>query len=251
MSKLLSEAVKVDVGLTSASLNGAGTGPYYSMKNAVRALFVVEIGAMAAAATSILQVMQADSAAGGNAKVITNNAATITANTKVAAATLSIVSAAGGVHVAGQTVTINGCVFTAAAADVPTSRTYAVGATGAASAANLLAKINSSDPNIGVPGVVGVSAVVGADTVLTLTAINPGETTITAVASDATTVVATLRAIAYVECNEAFLDTENGFDHVAIRVTNSAAMQTGAVLLRDMRYSPNQHVAASKVDVAV
>jgi len=250
--KLLSESQKIDIALTSASLAGPGTGAYYSMTKYGKALFVVEVGAMAAAATSIAQVMQATSAAAVVSKAVTNNVATITANTNVTSAALTIVSAAGGVHVAGQTVTINGCIFTAAAADVAASRVYAVGADGATSAANLLAKINSTNVNIGVPGVTGASAVDGANTVLTLTVDEPGDTTITAVASAATTVVSTLSAIAYVECDASFLDDVNGFDHVAIRVTNSAAIQTGAVLLRgEARYSPTQYVAASKVNVAV
>jgi hypothetical protein len=250
---LLSEKLKIDTALTSQNLNGPGVGEYFPMSKYGRALFIVEIGAMAAAATSVLQVMQATTAAGGGpAKAVANNTATITANTNVAAATLSIVSAAGGVHVAGQTVSINGLVFTAADADVPTSRVYAVGASGADSAAALLAKINSTNPNIGVPGVTGASAVDGANTVITLTVDEPGETSITAVASAATTVVATLRAVGYVECDASFLDLANGFNHVAISVTNSAAMQTGAVLVRgDARYTPVQHVAAAKADVTV
>ncbi|OHE63856.1 MAG: hypothetical protein A2001_01455 [Treponema sp. GWC1_61_84] len=246
----LSEGLKIDTALTPVSLNGAGIGEYFSLANYRKALFLVELGAMAAAATSVLQVMQAQDAAGTNAKVVTNNAATITANTLAAAVALTIVTAAGGVHVAGQTVTIDGLVFTAAAADVPTSRTYAVGASGADSAAALLAKINSANPNIGVPGVVGVSAIDGANTVLTLTAVEPGDTAITAVTSAATTVVSTVRAVGYVECDAHFLDDALDFSHVAIRVTNSAAMLTGASLVRgNGRYTPTQVVAASKADV--
>jgi len=119
--KLLSEAQKIDIALTAASLNGAGTGPYYKLDKYGKALFVAELGAMAAATTSVLQVMQATNAAAGGAKVITNNAAAITANINVASVALTIVSAVGGVHVAGDTVTINGLVFTAAAADVKIS----------------------------------------------------------------------------------------------------------------------------------
>jgi hypothetical protein len=250
MAKRLSEQLKIDTALPSSNLNGAGTGAYFPMSSFRKALFMAEIAAMAAAATSVLQVMQAQNRDGGGAKVVTNNAATITANTRAAAIALTIASNAGGVHVAGQTVTINGLVFTAAAADVPNTRTYAVGASGADSAAALLAKINSANPNVGVPGIVGASAVDGANTVITLTAAKPGEATITAVASAATTVVSTLRAVGFVECDAAFLDKVLGFTHVALRVTNSAAMQTGAVLVRgDGRYSPTQQVAAAKADV--
>ena len=241
---LLSEKLKIDTALTSANLNGAGTGEYFPLAKYGRALFMVEIGAMAAAATSGLQVMQAtDAAAGGPAKVVTNNAATITANSHVAAALLT----SGVIHVAGDTYVVNGLTFTAAAADVPTTRTYAIGANATDSTANLAAKINHA--TLGVPGVLA-SANVGA---LTLTATEPGEVDITLSAgAGAVGVPSTLRAVGYVECDASFLDIANGFDHVAIRVTNSAAMLTGAVLVRgDARYSPVQYVAASKTDVSV
>jgi hypothetical protein len=245
MNKLLSEICKVDVGLTSSNLNGPGTGAYFAMDKYRKALFMVEIGAMAAAATSVIQVMQAtDAVAGGPAKVITNNAATITANTRVAAALLT----SAVVHVAGDTYTVNGLTYTAAAADGgATSRTYALGADATASTANLAAKINSAI--VGVPGVLA-AANVGA---LTLTADEPGDVAITLSAgAGAVGVPSTLRAIGYVECDASFLDLANGFSHVAVRVTNSAAMQTGAVLIRgEGRYSPTQYVAAAKTDVAV
>ena len=239
----MSESQKIDVALTAISLNGAGTGAYFPMSKYGKALFIAEVGAMAAAVTSILQVMQAQDAAGTGAKVITNNAATITANTKVAVALLT----SAVVHVAGDVYTVNGLDFTAAAADVPTSRTYAIGADATASTANLAAKINHA--TLGAPGVLAFPAV----GVLTLTAIEPGEADITLSAGAGDVgVPSTARAIAYVECNSSFLDDVNGFDHVALRVTNSAAALTGAVLLRgEARYSPEQFVAASKVNVAV
>lgn len=100
--KLLSEVQKIDIALTSANLNGAGTGTYYKLNKYGKALFVAEIGAMAAAATSVLQVMQAQNAGGTGAKVITNNAATITANTNVTVALLT----SGAVHVAGDVLSL-------------------------------------------------------------------------------------------------------------------------------------------------
>ncbi len=240
MNKLLSEDVKIDVGLTAQSLNGAGTGPYYKMDKHRRALFIAEIGAMAAAATSALQVMQAQNASAGGAKVVTNNAATITANTKVAEATLTLVT----VLVADQ-VTINGLTFTAAAAaDLP-NRVFSQAGDDTADAASLVLAINHA--TAGVPGLVASSAA----GVVTLKASKPGDAYITITAPAATITPATVRAIGYVECEATFLDKANGFNHVALRVTNSAAMQTGAVLLRgEGRYSPEQYVAASKADVA-
>jgi len=241
--KLLSENAKLDIAIVPASINGASTGPYYSMKGYRKALFVVELGAMDAGVTSAIQVMQAQDAGGTAGKVVTNNAATVTANTKVT----GVLIANGAVHVAGDKITINGLTYTAAADDGGAdSRTYAVGANAAASAAALAAKINSAA--VGVPG---VTATVGAGSAIELTVDNPGETTITISVSDnAVAVPSTVSAIAYVECDSTFLDDANGFDHIALRVTNSAATQTGAILIRgEGRYTPVQQVAAAKTDV--
>lgn len=233
--KLLSEALKIDMALTPQNLNGAGTGPYYELGKYGRALFVWEVGAMAAGATSIGQVMQAVNAAGGGpAKVVTNNTATITANTDVTEATVIDGGAANG-----ETITINGVVFTKAAATDATAQEFA-------DAAGLETCVNHA--TMGVPGVTATNA---AGTV-TLAVDEPGEETITVETSDAVNItLATIRAIGYVECDVSFLDLDDGFNHVALRVTNSAAMLTGAVLVRgDARYTPVQYVAAAKADVS-
>jgi hypothetical protein len=238
MAKLLSEINKVDIAIVPASINGESTGTYYNMGLRNKALFVWEVGAMAAAVTSIGQVMQAQDAAGTGAKEVTNNAATITANTKVAAATLTVDTV-----VATNKVTINGLTFEAAAAADLANRKFAVGADDAGSATSLAAAINHA--TAGVPGVTATAALA----VVTLAVDEPGEQTITIADAAATITPATLRAIGYVECDTAFLD--EGFNYVALRVTNSAAAQTGAILVRgENRYSPlTNQVAAAKVDV--
>lgn len=238
MAKLLSEINKVDIAIVPASINGASTGPYYNLGLRNKALFVWETGAMAAAVTSIGQVMQAKDAAGTDAEVVTNNAATITANTKVAAATLTVDTV-----VATNKVTINGLTFEAAADADLANRKFAVGANNAACATSLAAAINHA--TAGVPGVTASAA----QAAVTLTSTEPGEVTITITDAAATITPATLRAIGYVECDTAYL--KDGFNYVALRVTNSAAAQTGAILVRgENRYSPlTNQVAAAKVDV--
>lgn len=237
--KLMSESQKIDIGLTSSNLNGAGTGPYYPMGKYGKALFVVECGAMAAATTAIIQVMQAQDAAGAGVKAITNNTATMTANTDVAAATLTVNAVQ-----AGDVVTVNGLTFTAAAAADLAKRVFLAGANGA-TADSLAAAINH--PVAGVPGITAASNGVA---VVTLTAAEPGENNITITGASGTITPATLRAVGYVECDAAFLDTVNGFSHVALRVTTNAATQTGAVLLRGQgRFSPIQTVAAAKANI--
>lgn len=231
---LISEKVKIDIALAPQNLNGAGVSEYFPMSHYGRALFVVELGAMAAGATSTLQVMQATDATGAVSKAVTNNAAIITANTRVAEATVVDGGAANG-----ATITINGIVFTKAAATDATKREFS-------DAAGLETCVN--DAANGVPG---VTAVNNAGTV-TLSVDEPGEDTITVATSDAANIVlATVRTIGYVECDASFLDLANGFNHVGISVTNApAGMLTSAVLLRgDPRYTPVQTVAAAKTDV--
>lgn len=236
MNKLLSEICKVDIALTAQSLNGAGTGQYYSMGKYRRALFIAEIGAMAAAATSALQVMEAQDAAAGGAQVLTGLTATITANTLVAEATLTLATV-----LADDTVTINGLVFTAhAATTTPANREFSIAGTDTQDAAELATCINHAV--YGVPGITATPAAA----VITLTATEPGEAVITAVPSGATITVATVRAIGYVEVEDSMLTQVGNFTHLALRVTNSGAMLTGAVLVRgNARYSPTQYVAAA------
>lgn len=248
MAKLLSEINKVDVALVPQSLNGGGTGEYFSMGLYGKALAVVTLGAMATGVTSTAQIMQAQDSSGTGAKVINDTAGN--------AANIVITSADGGaavlldntaIHVADDTYTINGLTFTAAAADGgAASRTYAVGANVGACCANLAAKIN--DPAIGVPG---VTASVSGNDVL-LVADEPGETTITVTTSvGAQGVPVTQRAVGYIEIDPNHLDLAGGFDHIALRVTNSAAVLTGGTLIRgECRYSPliNQ-VAEARINV--
>lgn len=239
---LISEKVKVDVALATQSLNGAGTTAYFSLANYGRALFTVVLGAMAAAATSVLQVMQATSATGAVNKAVTNNTATVTANVHVAVATL----VAAAVQV-GDAVTVNGLTYTgAAAANLPQRVYLSNPADNNATAASLAAAINHA--TAGVPGVTAAAV----NATVTLTATEPGEADVTITNPAATLTAATVQAIGYVECEAGFLDTANGFTHVALSVTNSAAMNTGVAIVRgDARYTPVQHVAAAKTDVEV
>ena len=236
MAKLLSEINKVDIAIVPASINGASTGTYYNLGLRNKALFVWETGAMNAGVTSDGQVMQAKDAAGTDAEAVTSNAATITANTKVAAATLTVNTVA-----VTNKVTINGLTFEAAATADLANRKFAAGADDAGSATNLAAAINHA--TAGVPGVTASANAA----VVTLTVDEPGEMTITITDATAVRIVpATLRAIGYIECDTAYL--KDGFNYVALRVTNSAATLTGAILVRgENRYSPlTNQVAAAK-----
>ncbi len=246
MGHNLSQVNKIDSAMTAASIDGTATGLFFSMSVTRKALFVATLGAIANGATAIFQVVESTDSLGSSAKDIADKTVTVTGGTNASAAKLAIVSAAGGVHVAGETVTINGLVFTAAVSDVPESRVYAVGSTGAESAANLLAKINSEDSGIGISDILAIASVESTNSIITLVGTEPGETLVNAVASSGTTVVSTSIATAFVEVDASEMDINNGFSHLAIKVTTSAAISSGIALIRDhSRYTPEQFVAAS------
>jgi len=239
MGNLLSERLKVDTQLVSQSLNGASTPIYYNMKKYRKALFVWEIGAMAAAATSIGAAWEARDDAATGAQALATITATITANTGVAEATLTLVTV-----LVDDTVTVNGLVYTAAAAaDLP-NRVFDQSGTDTQAAASLVLCINHA-----VAGVPGVTATNAAG-VVTLVATELGEMNITATSVGGTITIATIRAVGYLEVDHTMLTKATAlvaaYTHVGFIVTNSAGMQTGGVVLRgNNRYTPTQYVAAA------
>jgi hypothetical protein len=240
---LISKHHKLAVGLVPQALNNTNvTGRYFHMGMWRRLLAVLMVGAMAATKTTKIELLQATDAAGTGAKGIPSDAgqvatATVTANVSVTAATLTCATV-----LAAQAVTINGLTFTAAAAaDLP-NRKFAVGANDTECAASLVLAINHAAA--GVPGVKATSAL----GVVTLVATDPGETVITIADPAATITPATTEAQAYVELDGAQLDTANGFEYVAAKVTTTANSVVGVGFIRgEGRYSPDQAVGASAI----
>jgi hypothetical protein len=241
--KLVAEKVKIANAMLPVSVSGASTThKFFPMAGFHRVAFhVVGVAAsIADAATMILQTMQATDSAGTGVKVITNNAATATVPVKVIAANVTLANAA-----AGSVITINGLTFEAAAAADLANRKFAVGSDNAGSATSLAAAINHA--TAGVPGVTASANAA----VVTLTVDEPGETTITISDESAvfTPIATALEAI--VEVDASNLDIAGGFDHVACRVTTSAAITCSTTAIFDPRYSPGQQVAAEKYDCEV
>lgn len=234
----ISSRHKVDVALVSQALNNTNaTGRFYHAGLWRRFMAVMVGGAMAATKTTKVEFVQATDASGTGAKAVTGAEASVTANTAVTAATLTCASV-----VAGNAVTINGLTFTGGAADDLPNRVFAVGADNNACAANLAAAINHA--TAGVPGVTASANAA----VVTLTATEPGETTITITDAAGTITPATTQAVAYVELDVSRLDMSNGFEYVAAKVTTTANTTAGVVLVRgEGRYSPEQAVGASAV----
>ena len=236
MKGLLTENIKIDTALVpTAAANGAFTGPYYSMRGWRKALFVANFGLRAAAATTILQAVQATSVAGAGSKPIVGLTCTATANSGAESVTLTL----NAVQVA-DAIVINGLTYTAAAAPVLASRVFDQSGDDTADAVSLAAAINHA--TAGVPGITATPNAA----VVTLTVTNPGETVITIGAVAATITPATIRGTAYVEVDASMLDIAGGFDCIALTLTNSAATPTSAVLIRGRgRYSARQFVAAA------
>jgi hypothetical protein len=234
--KNLNKRAKVDIALKPQALNNTNaTGRYFGMQMFRKILFWLTGGAMAATKTTKIEILQAKDAAGTGAKAITDAAATITANTVVTEATLTCASV-----IATNAVTINGLVFTAAAAEDLPNRVFAVGADDTACAASLVKAINHA--TAGVPGVTASSAL----GVVTLKATNPGETTITIADPAATITAATTEAQAYVEVDVGSLDLAGGFEYVAAKVTTTANSLVAVDVIRgDGRFEPSQAVGAS------
>ncbi len=232
----MSKSKKLDIGLVPQALNNTNAaGKYYKMAMWRRALAKLSVGAMAAGTTAQVEFLQATSVAGANAKGIPDTAgqlakALVNANTSVTEMTVTY-----GTPAVGDTITINGIVFTVAAATSAANRQFA-DANGLATCVN--------DPTQWVPG---VTATNNAGTV-TLAASDPGETTVTASKTGAALTLATTQAQAFVELDVAQLDTNNGFVYVAAKVTTTANTVVGVELIRDTgRFSPVQQVGASAV----
>lgn len=245
MSKLLSEALKIDTALADQQIPAAATdSDFFRMDLYRKALFAVSVGAMATGDTIAIAVREAEDAAGTNAQALDIGtiavpnpiADTITANTDVAEATLTAAACAPV-----DTCVVNGLTFTgAAAADLPNRVFLANAGDNNATAASLAAAINHA--TAGVPGVLATANAA----VVTLTATEPGDIAITVVGTAVRLVAATVKAVAYLEVDGAYM-TED-YTHLAVRVTPTAATNGSVKLLRgEARYSPTQYVAASDV----
>ncbi len=234
--KRLSEEVKFDIGLAPQALdNNNVTGKYFPLAMFFAAVAKLALTAMAAGTTAIVEFLQAQDAAGTNAKGIPTTVgqtaiATITANVLVNEMTVTV-----GAPNNGDTITINGVVFTKAAATAAATREFA-------DAAGLETCVNSAA--YGVPGITASNNA----GVVTLRSTVPGHTAITAAKTGAALTLATTLAQAYIDLLREALDTTQGYTHVAVKVTTTATSVIGVELLRyRSRYAIDQRVGASAV----
>jgi hypothetical protein len=231
----VSDTLKIDVGLAPVSLATTNaTGDYLPMANYRRILFLVNAAAMAVTKTVVAQLYQATDADGTSAKVITGATITITANTKVKAATVTLAT-----FTAGNVIVINGLTFTAhASTTTKSTRNFSIAGSDTQDGDELVSCIN--DATYGVPGVVASNS----SGTVTLKATDAASVTVVGVVTIG--VAATLRADGFVEVSASDLDTVNGFDHVAVKLTTDATIVVGASAVRGSeRYTPVQFVGGS------
>ena len=253
-NKRLSEALKIDVALQPRELAAAPTDTdFFSMRNYGKALFCVELGAMADGDTVVITALESDDNGAtsqlidiGTAAAPVNVTDTVTASQNITAGQLD--TNAANELTAGDdvTITIDGedHVFTADGTPVAADREFAPGATGEESAVNLAALINGE---FGIEGVVATASAPVADNGRVVIEFeDKGENTMTVDASGGANqfVPSTNRAIAYIEVAAEYLS--DGYDSVGLRVQPDAAIDGGVVLVRGAaRYNPSQNVAAS------
>jgi hypothetical protein len=231
MRAKLSEEAKFDIGLTPQTLNNSNaTGAWYQMRDFRRALAVLHAGAAAATKTSKIEFVQAKDASGTDAKAFSPAVeTTVTANSEVVELTITLATV-----LATEAVTVNGVTFTAhASATTAANREFSISGNDAADATELANLINNADY-----GVAGVIASVVSNAI-TLKAKRPGEKLVSASSAASTFTIATTKHQASVECSHFDLDSGNGFEWVAARVTTTGNTPLSVMFAR---YEPRESV---------
>jgi hypothetical protein len=221
------EQNQVQLGLMQALNNTNVTGRYFDIRKWRRVTAILTVLSMAATKTAKIELVQDKDGDGGDVKAITGAEKTVTANTSVVEATVTL-----STFLESGTITINGVTFTAHA-DTTTvaNREFAIDGNDTADAAALVTCINDATY-----GVTGVTASSNAG-VVTLVADDGYTITVSSTPDDATCVKATVEAIAEVDISVEDVDTANGFHMVAPKVTTTAnATAVSVVLIKGEAY---------------
>jgi len=203
------EGYRVECPLVGQTLTNTNvTGRYVSFNRTRRALFILNVGAMAATKTCKLEIMQAKTAAAGSAEAITGLTATITANTKVKKATVALASVG-----TGDTVTVTTYLHGVANDAVTFTK-------GAESAALVFADTAGLTAAI-IANVIGATAATSTTNCL-ITALDGYTVTVTSTDVGGTVTVATNEAIVVVDVVEANVNGAGGFAYIGPKVTSTA-----------------------------
>lgn len=232
---------KPDIALTPQTIaSTSATGEYFDLSKTNTVAFPIMVGAMALSNTVVAQLLQAKDASGTDSKDITSATCTITANANVQAATVTLAT-----FTAGSTIVINGITFTAhASTTTVANREFSIAGTDTEDAAELVTCIN--DATYGVPYITASNAL----GVVTLVCTDPGISSISVTGVAVIGVAATLRAISFIELSTGLLDVNNGFTHIALKLTTNASLICSGGIIRDRsRYTSEQYFAASYLAV--
>jgi hypothetical protein len=222
MAGSLRESLKVDVALAPQAIASTNvTSPYFDIQGYDSALFVVVTGAIAVTKKAVLAVWNNGVAGSSGAAALAGYTIDIAAHVKSAIATI-----AHSTPDNGDTVTINGVVFTKAAA-------IEAGTTKFNTAAELNTLINATFSDI-------TSTESGGT--ITLVSTDPGKTGITLASSEVTNLVpATVAAVGFIE-----VPAPVAKRWIAARVTTDATITAGVTLIRgDARHLPVSQVVAA------
>lgn len=204
------ERNQIQLAFSQALNNTNVTGKYFSMKGKRKIVAFLSVLAMAAAKTAKIELVQDKDGDGGDEKAIEGASKTVTANVSVIEATADITSIANT-----DVITVNGIVFTKAAAEDTDANEFDDGA-------SLASQINSD--------VEGVTASFDTNT-LTVVADDGYAITIEKTENAGTITLATVEAGAMVEIDSLDLDSENGFKYVAPKVTTTANATAVSVVM--------------------
>ena len=253
--RLMSEELKADVALPYQILATPAPGVtsrYYRMHGHCKATFIADIDTLALAEAVVLEIWEDLINTGATGAAIGGLAPTATC-TVVANTLATVITVTVGVVQVGDTVTINGVVFTAAAAPVHATQVFDQSSGVAATIATDLAACINNAVSQGLltlgTGGAGVTVADDLAAVLTLTITEAGASTLTVVSSNAARLaIATVQAIAYIEVEDTALSAADSW--VALNMVGPAtAHATVACIRGGPRYEPAvQQVAASDTD---
>ena len=248
MGAWLSERCKIDAAIEYQILATPAPGiisRYFRMDKYCKAVFVVTVDTMAAAAQVVCNLFGAAVRTGVGGAAIAGGTCTITANTNATVVTVTLATV-----LALDTVTINGVIFTAGAAPDFPNLVFDMSGADAADAASLAACINAAAGQAALLVAGGhITATVLAGAVVTLTVSEAGSDVMTVTSVGGTMTVATVQAIAYIEAEDTAAATPAS-EWMAIQLIGAATSHASVVCIRGgaSRYNPTQQVAASDTD---
>lgn len=253
--RLMTEELKADVAIPYAIIATPAPGVtsrYFRMHEHCKVTFIAELDTLALADNVVLEVWEAlvNTGVGGAAigGVAPSATCTVVANTNATVITVTV----GAGTAVGNTVTIQGVVFTAAAAPVHATQVFdqssGVAATIATDLAACIANaVSQGLINAALPA--GLTVVDDLAAVLTLTVTEAGAGTLTVVSNTAPNLaIATVQAIAYIEVEDTALSAADSW--VALNLMGPATVHATVACIRGgPRYEPAvQQVAANDTD---